>query len=68
MPKTKLPADMPCEVGTQWVNVQAVFVPGVTPMYAAKQRGVKIMEDAIGAKGDGYGWVVWNTDFLLEVE
>lgn len=65
--KSKLPRDRPCEIGIQWVCVQDVFLPGVAPMYASRQSHVRIMEDAMAAKDDGGEWIMWNTDFLLEV-
>jgi len=67
VPKSKLPLDRPCETGIQWVHVQDVFVPGVAPMYAAKQRDIQVMEDAMALSSDGITWVMWNTDYLLEV-
>lgn len=66
MPKSKMEGRV-CTVGVQWVNVQRVFVPGIAPMYASKQLHVRIMEDVLGDFVDD-AWVMWNTDYLLDVE
>ncbi|KAG0573390.1 hypothetical protein KC19_VG174500 [Ceratodon purpureus] len=65
--KSKLPSNRPCEVGVQWVQVEDVFVQGVTPMYAAKQPHLHVMEDALSSTTEGMAWVMWNTDYLLEI-
>ena len=67
MQRSKIPANMPCEHGVQWVNVQSVFVPGIIPMYSSKQTAIRIMEDAISRESKSDGWVMWNTDYLREV-
>lgn len=65
--RSKIPPGRPCEMGVQWVHVQDVFVPGVVPMYAGKQPHIHVMEDALGNSNDDASWVMWNTDFLLEI-
>ena len=65
--KSKLPRDRPCEPGMQWVLVQDVFLQGVTPMYAGKQGHVRVLEDALESGSENATWVMWNTDFLLEI-
>ena len=67
MPKSKLPLNRPCELGVQWVHVKSVFVPGVAPMFAAKQTHIRTLEDAITDDFDDSGWVMWCTDYILEV-
>ena len=67
MARSKMPEDKPCEPGVQWVHVQSVFVPGVVPMYAGKQKHLRIVEDTIATKSEGGGWMMWSTDYLLEV-
>lgn len=68
MAKSKIPVDMPCDHGVQWVHVQSVFVPGICPMYSSRQRAVRIMEDTISRESGSDGWVMWNTDYLREVQ
>lgn len=65
--KSKQPRDRPCDVGVQWVLVQDVFVPRVAPMYAAKQGHIRAMEDALESSSAEATWVMWNTDYLLEI-
>ncbi|KAG0608824.1 hypothetical protein M758_8G135900, partial [Ceratodon purpureus] len=65
--KSKMPWNRPCEVGIQWVHVEDVFVQGVNPMYASKQTHIHVMEDALSSTSEDMGWVMWNTDYLLEI-
>ena len=65
--KSKMPKDRPFETDMLWVLVEDVFVLKVTPIYAAKQTKVRSMEDALPTTSGEAMWVMWNTDFLLEV-
>lgn len=65
--KSKMPADRPCEHGVQWVHIEDVFVTGVTPMYASKQKEIALMEDALAKGSKDASWLMWNSDYLLEV-
>ena len=67
VPKSKMPVDKLCKQGKQWVNVENVFMPGVTPMYSSKQKNARVMEDAIASNSKGAAWIMWNMDYLLEV-
>lgn len=67
VPKSKMPIDRPCDHGVQWVQVEDVFVTGVTPIYASRQKDARVMEDATPSSSKNGSWLMWNTDYLLEV-
>lgn len=67
MAKSRIPFNRPCKVGVQWVHIEDVFLPSTVPMYAGKQKSIRIMEDAVVFGTESDGWVMWNCDYLREV-
>ncbi|KAG0595539.1 hypothetical protein M758_UG175100 [Ceratodon purpureus] len=58
VPKSKMPIDRPCDHGVQWVQVEDVFVTGVTPMYASRQKDARVMEDATPSSSKNGSWLM----------
>ena len=65
--KSKLPLDKPCKNGIQWISIEDVFVPAIVPMYATKQNGISILEDALASSSNTSTWLMWNAEYLQEV-